>query len=188
MAQKNERIVTPKFRVSFPQLFEAKAFDEGDAKFTLTMLFDKKTDLTPLKNAVKKAANDKWGDTLPPNLKLPFKDGNEKELDGYKDKIVVDASSKFRPQVVDQKVNIITRAEDIYAGCYARAAINAYAWEYSKGGKVLKRGVSFNLDMVQKLEEGEPFVKRANAEEVFDAVDNGSEDASNYESDDDFLI
>lgn len=180
------KVVTPKFRLSFPELFEPKAFENQAAKYSCRMLFDKKTDLSPLKNVVKKAIKDKWGETPPKGLVLPFKDGNEKDLEGYEDTIVVSAASKFRPQVVDQKLEAILTADDIYAGCYARAAINAYAWEYKNAkGQVMKRGVSFNLESLQKLAEGERFVKRPDALETFDAIDDGSDDISNYASDDD---
>lgn len=183
------KVVTPKFRLSFPELFEPKAFEDQAAKYSIQMLFDKKQDLSQLKNVVKRAAKEKWGDNPPKGIVLPFKDGNDKDLDGYQDTIVVGAASKFKPQVVDQKLEAILTADDIYAGCYARAAINAYAWEYKNPqGKVMKRGVSFNLESVQKLAEGERFVKRPDASETFDVVDDGSDDADNYEDDasDDF--
>jgi hypothetical protein len=180
------KVVTPKFRLSFPELFEPKAFENQAAKYSCQMLFDKKTDLSSLKNVVKKAIKDKWGENPPKGLTLPFKDGNEKDLEGYQDMIVVSAASKFRPQVVDQKLEAILTADDIYAGCYARAAVNAYAWEYKNAkGQVMKRGVSFNLESLQKLAEGERFVKRPDASETFDSVDDGSDDVSNYASDDD---
>lgn len=178
------KVVTPKFRVSFPQVFEAKSFQNQPPKFSIQMLFDKKTDLTALKKVVNLAIKEKWGDKAPKGITLPFKDGNDKELDGYEDKIVVSAASKFKPQVVDQKVEQIEAQDDFYAGCYARAAIAAYAWELKEGKAVLKRGVSFNLESVQKLSDGERFVKRSEASDDFDEVEDDSNDKSNYESED----
>jgi hypothetical protein len=90
------------------------------------------------------------------------------------------------PRVVDQKLEAILTADDIYAGCFARAAIGAYAWEYKNAkGAVMKRGVSFNLESVQKLAEGERFVKRSEPSDFFDAIDDGSDNDDNYASDDD---
>lgn len=184
--QKPTKVITPKFRLSFPELFEPKAFEDQAAKYSIQMLFDKKADLSPLKNAVKLAVREKWGENPPKGLVLPFKDGNEKDLEGYEDKIVVGAASKFKPQVVDQRLEAILTADDIYAGCFARAAVNAYAWEYkNQKGAVMKRGVSFNLESVQKLAEGERFVKRPDASELFDEVEDGSNDSSNYADEDD---
>lgn len=177
-------VMTPKFRVSFPEVFEAKAFEDQAPKFSIQMLFDKKEDLSKLKNAVNLAIKNKWGDNPPKGIVKPFKDGDEKDLEGYEGKIVVGASSKFKPQVIDQKAEEILAHNDFYAGCYARALISAYAWEHKKGNSVLKRGVSFNLTAVQKLADGESFVKRRDAAEIFGTVDDGSEDESNYETDD----
>lgn len=192
--QKNPlKVITPKFRLSFPELFQARAMEredgtEGVAKYSIQMLFDKKADLAALKNVVKKAAKEKWGDNPPKGLVFPFKDGNEKDLEGYENTIVVGASSKFKPSIVDQNVEPILAADDIYAGCYARAAIVAYAWEAkNKKGQILKRGVSFNLESVQKLAEGEPFVRRPDPSDDFDSVEDGSDDSDNYEEDDDLF-
>ncbi len=183
------KVVTPKFRLSFPELFSAKAFEDQDARFSIQMLFDKKTDLAGLKAVVKKAATDKWGEKPPKGLLLPFKDGNEKDLIGYEDKIVVGASTKFKPQVVDANVEELFTQEDVYAGCYCRAAIIARAWEYKNDkGQIMKRGVSFTLESVQKLAEGERFVVRPDATDTFDAVSDGSSDSSNYASDDDDFL
>jgi len=183
--EKATKVITPKFRVSFPQVFEAKSFQNQPPKFSVQMLFDKKADLSPLKKVVQIAIKEKWGDKAPKGITLPFKDGNDKELDGYEDKIVVSAASKYKPQVVDQKREQIEAQDEFYAGCFARAAIVAYAWELKEGKAVLKRGVSFNLESLQKLSDGEPFVKRADVTEDFDEVDDGSEDKSNYDTSDD---
>lgn len=185
------KVVTPKFRLSFPELFTAKAFGDQDESYSIKMLFPKKTDLKPLREKLAMAAREKWGDQTPKNLNTPWVDGNTKDLDGYEDMIVLSASSKFKPQVVGLDRNEILAPEDIYAGCYARAAIIAYAWEYTdpKTKKVMKRGVSFRLESVQKLEDGEPFVSRADAAETFDdgAYGDGVSDDSNYEDDDDIF-
>ncbi len=194
MAEKKKnpmKVVTPKFRLSFPDLFTARAYEDQEAKFSIQMLFDKKTDLTPLKNVMAKAIKEKWGDNPPKGIVKPFKDGNDKELDGYEDMIVVGASSKYKPQVCDKNPEeLITSPEDIYAGCYARAAIIANAWEHkNKKGQVLKRGVSFRLESVQKMAEGESFVSRPDVGDTFDNIDDGSGDDENYEKsgDDDNL-
>ena len=41
------KVMTPKFRVSFPNVFKAKAIEEGqDPKFSMAMLFDDEADLS----------------------------------------------------------------------------------------------------------------------------------------------
>ena len=188
MSQHNPlQVTTPKARLSFPDLFEPKAFGKDkEPKYKATFLFDKNADLTEMREAVKLAAKEKWGDVIPKGIKLPFIDGNTKEMDGYEDTIVVNASSKFPPQVVNQKCDAVTDKTSVYAGCYVRGSLIANAWEYTEGKSVMGRGVSFYLSAVQKVADGEPFAKRQNASDLFGAVDTGQNDKSNFESDDFF--
>lgn len=183
------QISTPKFRVSFPELFTAKTNDDGEnPEYSLKMLFSKKTDMTEMKRVVERAAKEKWGDKVPKSLQRPFVDGDTKDYDGYEGQIVVRASSKYKPKVCDRDPNVeITSSEDLYPGCYARAVVLARAYEAKdKKGTVMKRGVSFRLVAVQKWEEGEPFINRPEATDLFDSLDDGSGDASNYQNDDMF--
>lgn len=185
------KVVTPKFRLSFPELFQPKAFDDQDAVYSIKMLFDKKVDLSEMKAVMKKAAREKWGDSVPKGIQQPFVDGNSKDLDGYENTIVVGASTKFKPQVCGPNPeDLLTSADEVYAGCYCRAALIAHAWEYThpKTKKVMKRGVSFRLESVQKLADGESFVSRPDVTDTFDAVDDGSDDLDNFEDDTDDMF
>jgi len=152
------------------------------------MLFPKKTDLSQMKAVVKKAATMKWGQDLPKSLQPPFVDGDSKDAPECEGMIVVRASSKFKPKVCDRDPNVeITSPEDIYPGCYCRASLQANAYEAKDDkGRVVKKGVSFRLVGVQKWEEGEPFINRPEATDLFDSLDDGSGDASNYDNDDMF--
>lgn len=187
MAEKNY-VRTPKFRVSFPELFEAKSFQNQTPKFSVQMLFGKKTDLKILEKEVNRAIKEKWGDKPPKRLERPFKDGDEKELEGYENKIVVNASSKFKPIIVNAGREAITDPEEIYAGCYAHASVFAYAWEHKdeKSKAVLKSGVSFTLVGIQKVEDGERFVKRADAAELFEELQDINSESESELDDDDF--
>lgn len=173
------QLTTPEFRVSFPNVFSARRMDETDqnskAKFSITMLFPKATNIDVLKIAVRNAVLAKWPDEAkrPKNLRLPFRDGAEKDYEGYGvDVIFCSATSTMKPGLVgpyggpDGKVQAIIEPSEFYAGCYARATINAYAYEV-KGNK----GVAFGLRNIQKLRDGEPFSGRNKAENDFDAIE-----------------
>jgi hypothetical protein len=162
-----KKVTTPEFRVSFPAVFKPKAFEQQEAKYSIVMLFDKRVDLKDLKRAALNAAIEKWGPKEGwPKIRLPFKNGDEKQdLQGYPGTIVVNASSKQRPGVVDKAVQPILDESQFYAGCYARATLIAFA--YDKAGN---RGIGFALQNIQKLRDGEPFSGRKKAEEEFDAV------------------
>jgi hypothetical protein len=180
-----KKCVTPKFRVSFPHVFKPSSFEGQEPKYSLVMLFVKGSELKDMKRAANNAAVEKWGpkEKWPKNMRNPFRDGDEKaETDGYKGCTFVSASSKQRPQVVDNQVNEIIEESVFYPGCYARATLIAFAYD-TKGNK----GISFALQNIQKLGDGPAFSGRKNAKEEFDAVEDDSEDADNYtdSSDDD---
>lgn len=183
-------VVTPMGRLSFPALFEPAEFEDGsEPKYQATLLFPKKTDLSALKKAAQSAAFQQWGTKdeakLPKGKKgvpfaWPWNDGNEKEdLDGYKNHIFVRASSKRRPGVVDRDKQPITAEDDaIYAGCYVRAGLVAFA--YGGPGTKYNPGVSFALNNVQKLKDGDPFGGGPTAEDQFDEWED-DEDGSGEE-------
>lgn len=179
------KLMTPKFRVSFPNVFEAKQVNgQGKPKYGLTMLFNvaeiekDPQELAKWKAmlaAVKSTATEEWPKGLPKDLKNPFRKGEEKEqYDGYGAGVIfVNASTLTRPGVVDEGVRPIIKPEDFYGGCYARAMVNPYAWEFMG-----KQGVSFGLQNVQKVADGKPFGGRTNAEDDFNAVEGGVAEAA----------
>lgn len=151
-----DKIQTPPFRVSFPDVFQARSYEGGEARFSITMLFPEGTDLTALKKAVKEVIVEKYPDPekRPKNLRLPFRDGGEKDhLDGYEEGVTfVRAVSTAQPEVLDRNGQEVTSARDFYAGCYADAFIAPFFYD-KKGNK----GVSFGLRSVRKLADGVAF-------------------------------
>lgn len=169
-------INTPTFRVSYPNVFKAKKNDlNGKDEFSVVALFKKGEDLSALKAAAQKAIVDKWGPDKakwPTNLRSPFRDQAEraKEVDGKRilpagheeGAIFLNLKSSQRPGVVDQNVQDIIDESQFYAGCFARASVNAYAYD-QKGN----RGVSFGLGNIQKVKDGDPLGNRAKPEQDF---------------------
>ncbi len=177
------KITTPKFRVSFPAVFKKHCFqgeDESKAKYSITMLFPKKTNLKEMKKLAKEAIVDKWGDKVPKDLYLPFLDGDEKEYEGYEGHISVKATSKQKPGVVsgfkndDDVFDPIESEAEFYPGCYARASVTAYAYD-----TMGNRGVAFGLVNVQKLNDGEPLGNRSRPEDDFEPIDDDDAGDSN---------
>lgn len=189
MPIEKKKVLTPEFRVSFPHVFEKHQFEDNEPKFSIVMLFAKNTDLKAMKQVAFNAAIEKFGpkEKWPKNLRMPFRDGDEKgDLMGYPGSIFVSASSKLQPDVVgnkkvDGKFPRLQSEAEFYAGCFARATLIAFA--YSKMGNV---GVSFSLQNVQKLRDGEAFSGRKNADDEFESIesDDGSDDASSYDDSD----
>ena len=166
MSKIETKITTPEFRVSFPSVFTPSDFN-GTETFQVTMLFDKGTDLSVLKDAVARAAKEKWGAKLPAGFRSPIRDGAEKShIAGYDGCIFVTAKSSQKPGVVDRALNILTDSSEFYAGCIARATVVAFA--YDRNGN---KGVSFILSNVQKIADGEAFSSRRSAQDDFDAIE-----------------
>jgi hypothetical protein len=176
------QVLTPEFRVAFPKVFKAERNDlNGKDEYSIVALFPKGADLSKLKAAAKAAAEKKWGadpKKWPKNLRDPFRDqGDREKVDdatgdtylpaGYEaGAFYLNLKSTKRPGLVDAKVQDIIDETDFYGGCYARAQVNAYA--YDANGN---RGISFGLNHIQKLRDGESFGAAArNPSDVFEAV------------------
>lgn len=180
-------ITTPKFRVSFPHVFEPKKNElSGQDEYSLVAVFPKGTDITELKKAVEEAIVSKWGmdkAKRPNGLRSPFRDNKEKAKEiggkmvypeGYEEGgFFMNLKSKNPPGVVNQNVQDILDKNEFYAGCWARASVSAYAYD-NKGN----RGVSFGLGHVQKLKDDKPLGNRIRPEEAFTPVDSDNSSSS----------
>lgn len=191
------RIITPPFRVSYPHLFKASAIEGSDKKkFSVTMLFDKTADLKVIQLAIKNAKIAKFGEDKtkwPKNIESPVEDGDDEkyeEKEGYAGHWAIKATSieEQKPGVYgpkagpDGKVEELTSAADVYAGCFAKAQVFARIWEFPKNSK--RYGVHFLLDHIQKIKEGKSFSSRKAGTEVFSPIE-GGEETADASSDDD---
>ena len=175
-------VTTPTFKVSYPSVFKAKLNSlSKKMEYSVEALFDKKADITQLKAAAKAAAIKKWGldeKKWPKFTNNPFKDQTDKindlkEKNKPFDHLVEGAvymtfkcqADKAKPKVVDQNLQEILEESKFYGGCYARASVNAYA--YDQGKNV---GISFGLNLLQFVGDGEPFSGRPSVEQAFEPI------------------
>lgn len=173
-------VVTPKFRVSYPNVFKAKKNDlNGKDEFSLVALFPKGTDLSKLKAIAHAAVVEKFGADQakwPKNLRSPFRLQDEREKDGVmpagyeKGAYFMNLKSSQRPGLVDQNVQDIIDQSTFYAGCFAVASVNAYAYQ-QKGNA----GVSFGLGNIQKVSDGDPLGSRTRPQDDFAPIE-GAQD------------
>jgi len=177
-----KRVVTPIARLSYPYLFRPSEPMQsgGDSKYQCELIFEPGADLSDLKRAAAEAAKDKWGEKIPKGLRTPFRDGDQERegKDGYGGRTFIGARSKDKPGVVaGRDRSPVTDESEVYGGCWVKASITAFAYD-TNGNK----GVSFALNNVWKVRDGEPFGSRRSAEEEFggEEVD---EDAFGEESD-----
>ena len=186
------RVISPPFRVSFPAVFEPKAFEGNDPKYSILAVWTPSEFKATEKKAWKamlamldEASMEKFGKKLKAaKVRHPLRKGEEKEhLQGFEaGQIFATLSTKIRPGLVDRELLPIIDPNEFYAGCYARATLTAYG--YSN----VTKGVALGLGNIQKLGDGEPLDGRVAAEDDFgdDAPEWGDQPAT--EDDDDDLL
>lgn len=180
-SKKRRKIVTPIFRANFVNIFHTESQMEdakGKPKYAVTMVFDPKT--FSKEDKVRWADMHKLADEasvekfkrpiakLPSNFKKPIRDGGEKEhLNGFGEgTFFAKASSLARPGIVAaDRSTPIEDEEAIYSGCFMRATIMAYA--YDNVGK----GVSFGLQNLMFVRDGDRLDGRSDASEDFGEID-----------------
>lgn len=175
------KVITGKVRASFVHVFEPASVNGSEPKYSCSFIIPKSDTETiaAIQAAIKQAKEDgvaKFGGKIPPNLKMPLRDGDIDRPDdpNYADCYFVNANSKEKPGVVDRRRIPITDPLELYSGCYVRASLNFFAFN-TNGNK----GVACGLQNLQKWCDGEPLGGRVRAEDEFDALD--------AEDDDDFL-
>lgn len=161
-------------RISFANIFEPKSINGSEAKYSVSCLIpkdDKKT-LLAIHKAIEAAKEDgkirKWGGKLPPNLKLPLRDGDIDRPDdeNYQNHFFLNATSKDAPQVVDRYVQPILDPMMVYSGCFCNVSVNLYP--FNANGN---RGVAVGLGNIQFVKDGDRLSGRASADADFDALE-----------------
>ena len=185
------KCITPEGVLSFPALLEArKASEDAKPKFGVTLLFypdqvqqylPGKADLKALKAAVAQVAQEEFGKKLPEMIKSgkfksPFL-SDEEQIEKYgwpEGTIYLRLSSLRKPGVVsglrdaNGKPTVLTDQEieeKLYPGARVRCSVRPFAYDVSGN-----RGVSFDLQNVQLLGDGERIDGRSNAEDEFEAT------------------
>ena len=165
-------ILTPEFRVSFPNMFEKSQLS---GKYGCGMMFPKETtDMAIFDAKIKTVILEKWGNKTPKGVALPVLDGDESdraEREGYW--YINGKAGKYKAPLVDREKDEITDPEEFYAGCWARAVITFYTYDRKDIGK---KGVSVGIRSVQKLRDDEPLVSRVVVENEFDDLPDRMDD------------
>lgn len=172
-----EKVITGKVRFSYVNVFEPRALNGGEEKYSITLLIPKAdvTTFNNVMNAMNKTLDEAVADVFkgvkPAAPKFPIYDGDGVRASGEafgeecKGHWVITANSKERPEIVDIACNPIMSKSDFYSGCYGRASIVFFA--YNTNGN---KGVGCGLNNLQKLEDGQPLSGRSSAAEDFGAA------------------
>lgn len=196
MSEQTKSLMSPEFRVSFASVFEPRKNDlNGKMEYGLVALFAPGADLSALKAAAAKVITDKFGSDQskwPTGLRSPFRDQGEKvrkdangvPLQGPDGKpllqdghvagaVFMNLKSNQKPGLVDQNVQDIIESHKFYSGCYARATVRPFYYD-NKGN----RGVSFGLQNIQKVRDGEPMGGRSTPSQDFKPIEGAANEAA----------
>lgn len=174
------KVVTGLVRFSYVQLFTPNK----DGKYSVTLLIPKLGESTEKVNktlsaidaAIKEARENyckKHGENALPEK--PFttihdgdglRDNGEPFSEECKGCFVLRVSTTKPPVIVNREKENITNPEELYSGCYGRAAINFFG--YNSNGK---KGISAGLLSIQKVRDGEPLGITGSAND-FDDTEN----------------
>ena len=181
------KITTPEALLSYEHLFEPTSPEGSGAEpqYSACLVFNKETDLSDLKKAVDDAGKAKWGekyDSLKESgsLRLPFRTDRLKEKGYQNGSIYLNVRSKQQSGIAskyagpDGKPQLIKDPAEVYSGCKDRATLSVFAYE-----KAGNRGVSFGLNNVLKLDDGERLDGRLKAEDDFEAIEDKPADIDN---------
>lgn len=162
--KKATAVVLRDVRISYPNLFTPRAASENaEPKYSAQVLIPKgHPQLAELQAAMKAAVAEKFKN--PPAGKDRAANGNpirkmEEKQDpdtgefpgGYEaGGFFLSTSNKYKPAVVNRAAKLVTDENFIYPGCVCHISLNAYAWSFNS-----KWGVSFSLDGVQFVQDGE---------------------------------
>lgn len=166
---------TPMCRLSYANgLFKARSQEEGKPpKFGATLIFPNSA-RAELEKHVAETIVAEWGDkgiemAKKGLIKSPFLAGDGKEARSKKTGdihaglgadffFIRPSANEDRPPAVRWKnPNLQETESNVYSGCYGKAVLNCFAWHNDKSGD----GVSFGLQMFQKLGEGDPLAASA---------------------------
>lgn len=153
-------VLSPPARLQFLSIAEPDTGGQySDGKYKATFLFSKTdTEFGPMKAVIEELAQQAFGCPAKELDYLPFKDGDEKEWQGFPGSIYVVSKSKFPVDVwsatKDAASGELYRvdAKKLYPGVIARAHFAPLA--YMSG---TKRGITFILNFIQYLEDAPRF-------------------------------
>lgn len=167
------KVITGKVRASFVHVFEPQSINGSEPKYSCSLIIPKSdTDTVgKIREAIEQAKQEgvpKWGGKIPPNLKLPLRDGDIDRPDDetYQNHFFLNATSKDAPQVVDRHVQPIMDPMMVYSGCFCNVSVNLYP--FNANGN---RGVAAGLGNIQFVKDGDRLSGRASADSDFDALE-----------------
>lgn len=177
------KVLLKNVRLSYPAIYKPKGFKNStdEPRFSANFILDPETKLGRANIARMEAAidyaieNTDWKGKTPKfaEAKLPLRDGDNIDSDGYEGMMFVSASNPRRPKVVDRdKLEVQDGDDDApYAGCFVDAAVRVWAQNNEYGKRI-----NCSLEAVRFRDDGESFGAGQFDVDDFDELDDDDED------------
>lgn len=164
------KVVTGLARASYFHGYEPKRNDlNGKLQYSVSILIPKEDEDTvqKIEEAIQLAIQTKWPVKVPPNLKIPLRDGDTDRPDdeNYAGHWFINANSEKQPDIVDRKFNKSIDPNEWGSGDYGHFSINLYAFD--KSGS---RGVAAGLNNVMFVKKGVSLSGRSTAAQDFAGI------------------
>jgi hypothetical protein len=178
----SEPVTTPLARLAYPRLFERRKAGEMYAgKFTAELWFPKDmvnaTTMKPLADAIKDCIKEAWPQGAPKGLVLPLKDGDQQNNEAYAGYYFIRVQADKIPPKCYRKTSKgeyqqIIEPSELYPGCWVIAQVSPFPYRANPAQGRPNNGVSFGLDLVLFVKDGESFISSNNSDPVkaFDGV------------------
>ena len=184
-------------RLSFADIYRAKAFGgarggggdgASEPKFSANFLIDPdsregKVNIEKMEDAIDYAIKNKdWGGKTPkfPEAKLPLRDGENHDYDGYEGMMFVSASNAKKPRILDADKLDVTEGDDgaPYSGCFVDAIVRVWAQDNKFGKRI-----NASLEGIRFRDDGDAFgAAPLDPDEFDDDDDRGSRRSSSKRS------
>ena len=185
------RVTLKRVRLSFADIWQAKAFGDGDGepKFSANFLIDPDgkygaANLDAMEDAIEHVISQQKEPRPFEKLKDEkrcLRNGDDYDYDGYEGMMFVSASNAKRPVILDRDKTALTEADGVvYSGCIVDAIVRVWGQD-NKWGKRLNA----SLEGIRFVEDGEPFGAAPLDPDEFEDLDEDDERPSRRRGRDD---
>lgn len=171
MAEKKKdpaRVQLKNVRLSFASIYRPKGFgggrgdDNGEPKYSANFLIDPETregkvNIDRMEDAIEHVLKTTdWGGKTPKfsDAKLPLREGDDHDYDGYDGMMYVSASNGKKPRILDIDKLDVSEGDDgaPYSGCYVDAIVRVWG-QNNKFGK----RINASLEGIRFRDDGDAF-------------------------------
>lgn len=171
MAEKKKdpaRVQLKNVRLSFASIYRPKGFgggrgdDNGEPKYSANFLIDPesregKVNIDRMEDAIEHVLKTTdWGGKTPKfsDAKLPLREGDDHDYDGYDGMMYVSASNGKKPRILDIDKLDVSEGDDgaPYSGCYVDAIVRVWG-QNNKYGK----RINASLEGIRFRDDGDAF-------------------------------